>query len=235
MLRAGSLSALLLLLSNACRQPPAPPLTPEDAIIDSDRAKTGDTDLLGQYQLINKDYFGGKLPAVPVIREPRLAELETSGHGRLGLCAMSGDRILILVRPDLEGADLRRTLCHEMVHAELFAGGDRTSNHGPAFQAELERIWKAGAFEGTLATAEEKADGRRQLAEARERLHALEARLDEMKKAFKGGRAEADQYNLAVMEYRTQVDAYNDAVANFNLMVQYPDGADEQESPAAAP
>jgi chromosome segregation ATPase len=38
----------------------------------------------------------------------------------------------------------------------LYEIGDRTTDHGAAFQAELERLADAGAFAGIVATAEER-------------------------------------------------------------------------------
>jgi len=53
------------------------------------------------------------------------------------------------VRDDPKALD--RALCHEMVHAYLYATGEEHTVHGPAFQAVLQRLALEHAFEGIAA------------------------------------------------------------------------------------
>ncbi len=119
--------------------------------------------LLGQeYMLINTGHFRGRLPALPVRWEPRLAEvgeLAAWAFTLEGMFGHIGGRAMILLNPSLQADTqaLRRALCHEMVHAYLYATGDPSTKHGPAFRAVLRRLSEEGAFSGIIATDDERA------------------------------------------------------------------------------
>jgi DNA-directed RNA polymerase subunit RPC12/RpoP len=143
----------------------ATPVSPvearQKAILRDDLDRAGDPDLVRQYQEINARYFAGRLPAIPVMWEPKLAEVGTLGPRPFtleGMFGHIGSRQAILLNDHLRSdpAGATRTLCHEMVHAYLYEIGDRRTDHGPAFQAELERLADAGAFAGIVATDEER-------------------------------------------------------------------------------
>lgn len=153
-------------IASASRAEPASPAASpvearQKAILKDDLGKSGDPDLVRQYHDINVRYFAGRLPATPVLWEPRLAEVGRLGATSFtleGLFGHIGDRRAILLNDELrtDPAAVARALCHEMVHAYLFELGDRTTDHGPAFQAELKRLADAGAFAGVVATDEER-------------------------------------------------------------------------------
>jgi len=131
------------------------------AIIAEDAGRSGDPELTQAYQEINQQYFAGGLPRIPVLWEPKLGapgELTAGGLTQEGLAADEEGKIFILLNPVVgsDQARLRRALCHEAVHVYLYARGDMTTNHGPAFQAVLQRLLAAGAFRAISATEDEK-------------------------------------------------------------------------------
>jgi hypothetical protein len=136
-----------------------------------------DPELGRVYGDINSRHFDGRLPEMPVIWEPRLAEV-----GRLadqaftldGMFGHIGDKAVILLHPRLarDSAALRRALSHEMVHAYLYTTGDRSNDHGPAFQATLRRLSDEGAFPGIAAGDDERETLRRWIADHSDRLDA---------------------------------------------------------------
>ena len=140
----------------------SPAKAKEHEIIEQDAGKLGDVELGSNYQEVNEQYYGGKLPKIPVLWEPRLEEvgpLQAEGLVVHGLWARSGDSVFILVNPEARAnpSELKRVLCHEIVHEYLFTLGDTHTNHGAAFKNELHRLAEAGAFEGVAASEEEKA------------------------------------------------------------------------------
>ena len=125
-------------------------------ILEQSFGRPGDSDLDLLYAQINARHFSNDLTPIAVRWEPRLAEidaLENDGGQHHGLFGAKGDRTVILLRPSL-GDDrpaLIRALCHEMVHAYLFRGGEDSAQHGPAFDAVLRRLALEGAFDTTGA------------------------------------------------------------------------------------
>jgi hypothetical protein len=124
----------------------------EHEIIEQDAGKLGDLELGSNYQEVNEQYYAGKLPNIPVLWEPRLegvGPLQAEGLVVHGLWARSGDKVFILINPEtrMNAPELRRVLCHEVVHEYLFTQGDTNTNHGPAFKSELHRLAEAGAFD----------------------------------------------------------------------------------------
>ena len=127
-------------------------------------AETGDPALAAKFADLNARHFQGALPAIPVRWEPRLADVGARAVPPFtlqGMYGRIGTRAVILLDPSLRGdpAALARVLSHEMVHASLASSGegrDDSSEHGPAFQAVLRRLAAEGAFEGVLATDEER-------------------------------------------------------------------------------
>jgi hypothetical protein len=91
-----------------------------------------------------------------------------------------GKKAVILLNPALQRdhARLRRALCHEMVHAQLYAVGQASERHGPAFQDILRRLSAEGAFEGIVATDDDRAN-------LRSWLDAEAARLDGEEQALR--------------------------------------------------
>jgi hypothetical protein len=125
---------------------------------------------------MNARHFGGLLPSMPVVWEPRLAQvgsLSPEAFTLEGMFGHIGDRSVILLNPGLarDQDALRRALSHEMVHAYLYTIGDASADHGPAFQATLRRLADEGAFAGIVATERERES-------LRAWLEAESARLD---------------------------------------------------------
>jgi hypothetical protein len=164
----------------------------------------------------------------------------------------------ILLHPTLktDRAALDRTLSHEMVHAYLAVSGDTGTQHGPAFQTVLERLAAEGAFEGVVATDEERRRLRawldaesarlvadrdamtrrgRELDQERaglEQALAAAGPLDQARADALNARREA--YNSNAMRANDEAGRHQQALAwlnreieRYNLMVKYPDGLDE--------
>ena len=114
-----------------------------------------DPELASEYQAINTRYFDGRLPPVRIRWEARLNDVGPLISDQFRLEGLT-DSHLILLNPTLHGdaPGLRRVLCHEMVHVEIW---DRHDEHGPLFQASLRRLLDLGAFDGIVATEEERA------------------------------------------------------------------------------
>jgi len=189
-----------------------------------------DPALLADYHSVNAGYFSSKLPEVRIRWEPRLAEIGPLIADGFQLDGATNGRV-ILMNPAIRGdaAQVRRVLCHEMVHVAV---PDEPVSHGPRFQATLRQLSEKGAFEGVVATDEE-----------REALHdTLQAQvkeLDREEQALKADRREyeekgaptqahVDAFNIRVRRHLAAIDEYNQLVAQYNLMIAYPDGLDRQ-------
>lgn len=170
----------------------------QQEILQKDLGKPGDPVLDRMYQELNAAHFAGALPVMPVLWEPRLAEVGQLSAQKFTLEGMFGHvgrRTAILLNPDLQSDKraLARALCHEMVHAHLFATGDRSTNHGPAFQAVLRRLSDEGAFEGILASEDEREKLRAWLDEESARLDAERAEMDRVAGDIERDRSEVEQ------------------------------------------
>ena len=157
--------------------------------------RSADAALANRYAEINKKHFFNSLPAIPVVWEPRLADVGTLA-GRtftlLGMFGQSGDRSIILLHPDLkkDAAGLDRALCHEMIHAYLFSVGDTSTDHGQAFRNVLHRLLNEGAFVSLEASPEERATLRAWLETESARLAAERKSLDELATEIEEERSE---------------------------------------------
>ncbi|HVW06845.1 MAG TPA: SprT-like domain-containing protein [Vicinamibacterales bacterium] len=201
----------------------ATPVSPvearQKAILKDDLGRAGDADLIRQYRDINTRYFAGRLPVIPVMWEPKLAEVGTLGPRPFTLEGMFGhvgarQAILLNDRLRSDPASATRTLCHEMVHAYLYEIGDRTTDHGAAFQAQLKRLSDAGAFTGIVATEDER--------------RALKTWLDDENARLDAEGAAVQQEDEAIARDRTDLDA---AIADMNARLQRGAAAD-RPSPA---
>lgn len=185
-----------------------------------------DPALASAYQAINTDYFEGRLPAIAVRWEPRLAEVGPLIATGFQMDGMTNGR-LILLNPALQNDDqqLQRTLCHEIVHVAV--KGQTTEEHGPAFQNRLRQLSEQGAFTGTVASEEEKQEMHR----------TIDGRTEEVKKAAEVLRQarpsvstdlQRIDYNFSVQRQNNAVDDLNRLIEQYNLMVSYPDGLDRE-------
>jgi len=230
----------------------------QTAILRDNLDQPADAGLASLYAEINTKHFGAALPAMPVRWEPRLAEIGALAGRSFtleGMFGRVGHRTVILLHPNLM-ADidaLERALSHEMVHARLFFLGDTTTDHGPAFRAELKRLADQGAFEGIASTDDERAQLRAwldaetiRIKSERQALEQLAPELArEREDAERGGddaAARRDAYNLHAEAANTRTAAFNEAlteynqqVKRYNLMISYPDGMDETARAAPLP
>ena len=217
--------------------------------------RPGDRQLGQIYQSINLRHFGGTLPSMAVVWEPRLEEVGTLAGRSFTLEGMFGrldHRTIILLHPKLQTDPraLERALCHEMVHAYLFASGDSSTDHGPRFQLVLKRLADEGAFVGVVGSSEERQQLRAWLDAESARLESERADLERLGKEIEQERVEVeralagvqpsdvdavearrDAYNQRAADANGRADRYREAVAEFekqtqryNLMVVYPDG-----------
>ena len=217
-----------------------------DELLRMNAQLASDPALGSEYQAVNTQFFDGRLPAVRIRFEPRLAEigpLIAEGFRLEG----ATDGQVILLNPSLESDDMgfRRTLVHEMVHV---ATKDHDKEHGPVFQSRLRQLSEQGAFVGKVATEEEKQDLQRtiktaagelekteiSLSQTRAQLDADSARLraqpdgPEARAAVADLQNRIDLYNADIQRFNMDVERLNRQVEEYNLMVAYPDGLDRE-------
>lgn len=160
--------------------------------------KPGDPALEAMYGDLNAKQFGGSLPELRVMWEPGLARVGPLAGEQFTLEGMFGHRgkkSVILLNPDLRGdqAALTRALCHEAVHAYLYATGDNGPEHGSSFQAVLKHLSEVGAFEGLVSNDQERTSLRAWLDEESRRLDAEGKYMDTFGKEIEQKRAEVEQ------------------------------------------
>ena len=214
--------------------PPAvAPLTAAEALqtrlLSENIRRPSDAGLRLKYEDINRDHFDGALPPLTIRWEAGLAGVGNLAARKFtleGLFGEIGSREVILLNPSLQTdpAALMRALCHEMVHASLFSHGNRSTNHGAAFRAELRRLSAAGAFEGMPASDEDKAALRQWLDAESARLAAEKEAIDRMTVDPSQDRA---SLNDRIARDHDDVELFNREVTRYNLMIVYPDGFDE--------
>lgn len=210
---------------------PAPP--PSRSEIKTERlfrANAGfasDPALADEYESIRARYFDGALPSVRVRWEERLDEIGPLIAEGFRLEGVTNGRV-ILLNPVLQDdkKQLRRVLCHEAVHVAL---SDRSDGHGPAFQTILRRLSAEGAFEGLVATDEEKAELRGSLDQRSEEMDREMSRLRGDWSEIDGTDAvRLEEYNARVRRVQSEAADFNRRIAQYNLMISYPDGLDEE-------
>ena len=225
-------------------RPPSPAAAPADpppavsrdnsgteALLRANASLEPDPDLVARYRDIDARYFGRALPAASLRWEPRLAEVGPTIAENFRLEGAT-DGHLIILNPDIRAnpQELQRALCHEMVHVAVWT---QDRGHGPVFQRFLRDLADQGAFEGVVASDEEK------LA-VRSTLDARAAALRSEAETLRTARGEVDAapgslrtdrtvaYNRRVEEYNASVAAFNQLAARYNLMIVYPDGLDRE-------
>lgn len=216
--------------ARATRAPAPPPSRSEvktEQLFRLNASLESDPALADEYQSINAQYFSSRLPSVRVRWEPRLDDIGPLIAEGFRLEGVTNGRV-VLLHPALQddAPQLRRVLCHELVHVAL---ADRSDGHGPRFQTLLRRLSAEGAFEGLVATDEEKADLRASLERRSEEMDRESSRL-------RAAWSEVDATDaVRVAEYNSRVHRLRDAAADFdrrgsqyNLMISYPDGLDQE-------
>lgn len=191
----------------------AGPEGPDHGLFVDNMRKPPDPWLKDRYQEINARHFGGALPGIPVQWEERLAQRGKDlphGMGLEGLWLMEEGKSLILVNPRLKGdpSALTRTLCHEMVHEFLFTRGDSRSSHGPPFQAVLRRLYSEKAFDGVLATDEERAELRGWLDRKKAELAQAEEAIDLARKALEEAEGDFAALNSRIQDANERGDGW---------------------------
>jgi hypothetical protein len=175
--------------------------------------RPADAVLARRFAAINATHFSNTLASMPVVWEPRLAEIGALA-GRtftlLGVFGQEGERSIILLHPSLkdDAASLDRALCHEMVHAYLFSLGDTSTDHGDAFRKVLHRLSSEGAFVSIEASPEERAQLQAWLGTESARLEAEREALDRLKPELETERIALQE---AVEEFNARVAAGNAA------------------------
>jgi hypothetical protein len=246
-------------------RPARPPVSPVEAlqqdILHAGIDQPGDPALGALYQALNARHFAAALPAMPVRWEPRLRDVISLADPSFtleGMFGSVGTKMTILLHPTLQddSAALDRTLSHEMVHAFLAVTGDTGTGHGPAFQTVLKRLADEGAFEGVVATDEERgrlrawldAESARLVAD-RDAMTRRGRELDQERAGLEQAiaaagpldRARADALNARREAYNSNAMRANDEagrhqralaslnreIERYNLMLKYPDGLDE--------
>lgn len=215
----------------------AKPASPEHVILNAFRDKPGDTELGRLFDELNARHFGGALPEVNVIWAGDLDRLDI---GDYRLNGMTDGRIVLLkaaLRDD--GAEIRRTLCHEMVHVKLIAAGNSSTAHDAPFQQDLRRLLDEGCFNAIWSTPEDRAalkgwieTERRRLDNVRERADALGASItgetDRIERLFDGLNEQTRAANAAgsgwpsrdeMASAERQQAALNESIAAYNAAV----------------
>ncbi len=171
---------------------PQPP-SPERALLDAVRDRPGDAPLGQLFSELNARHFGGQLPHVKVIWAHELDRLDV---GDYRLNGMTDGRVILLkaaLRDTDDDADVRRTLCHEMVHVGLLAAGRRLTTHDAIFQNELRRIFDGGCFQAIPASEDEKATLKAWIDAERARLDSVRSRMDAEGAAIKSETDDVDR------------------------------------------
>lgn len=205
-------------------------------LLKQDIDKPGDPALEAMYVEISAKHFSGNLPSLHVMWEPGLARIGPLSGDEFTLEGMFGHRgkkSVILLNPGLQGdqAALTRALCHEAVHAYLFATDDPGPEHGPAFQAVLKRLSGENAFEGIVSTDQERASLRAWLDAESKRLDDEAKYMDGLGKEMEQERAEIDRAtgefdaggrpSEAKLALITKLrDAYNEKVTDANARTE---------------
>ena len=214
---------------------PPPAVPPADSrteeLLRANASLEPDPDLLARYRDIDARYFGRALPAASLRWEPGLAEVGPTIAENFRLEGAT-DGHLIILNPDVRAnpQELQRALCHEMVHVAVWT---QDRGHGPVFQRFLRDLADQGAFEGVVASDDEKLALRSTL-DARaaalrseaETLRTARGEVDAAPGSLRTDRAVA--YNRRVEEYNASVADFNQLAARYNLMIVYPDGLDRE-------
>jgi hypothetical protein len=255
----GVWSAFEITAAGSAELTPTPVQALQQDLLHENVGRPGDPRLSLLFHDMSVQYFGGQLPAIPVRWEPDLARvgpLVARQFALKGMFGTIGSRSVILLNPDLgaDSAALKRALAHEMVHAYLTVTGDSSTDHGPAFQAVLQRLSREGAFEGIAASGAEReqlhawldAESARLDAERKEmdqfgadinaergEIERALAKPDRSAEATAALTARLDAYNQRAVEAndrserdRADVEHFNHEVERYNLMLVYPDGMD---------
>jgi hypothetical protein len=215
-----------------------------DELMRQNETRASEPELADAYAAINVEYFDNRLPPVRIRWDEGLDPIGPLIAENFRLEGLTNGKV-ILLHPDLERdpRQLRAVLCHEMVHVAL---RDRPHTHGPEFQSRLRSLAERGAFEGIVATDEEKASLKASLERTTRRLageladlRALQSRIEAESSSLPREVVQDRvwDFNRRVRQHNEDVDTFNRDTERYNLMVTYPDGLDRERlaGKAAAP
>lgn len=208
-------------------QPPSRSSVKTEQLFRANAGLASEPSLADQYDAISARYFDGALPAVRVRWEERLEEIGPLIAEGFRLEGVTNGRV-ILLHPALQddAQQLKRVLCHEVAHVALW---DRSDGHGQKFQTLLRRLATEGAFQGLVATDEEKAELRAALDRRSEEMDREMSRLrGEWAEVDGKDPARVEAYNARVRRLQDDAADFNRRIAQYNLMISYPDGLDEE-------
>lgn len=206
-----------------------------DELMRQNEGRASEPGLADAYDTINAQYFDNRLPPVRIRWEERLDQIGPMIAEEFRLEGLTDGKV-ILLHPALERdpRQLRAVLCHEMVHVAL---RDRPHTHGPEFQARLRALADGGAFEGIVATEEERAALKASIEKGTRRLAADLHELSRVQERIEADASSVPrevvqdqiwEHNKRVRQYNEDVTAFNRDVERYNLMITYPDGLDRQ-------
>jgi hypothetical protein len=182
--------------------PPADPIIEKKLeIFARAGARPADPELGALYTEINERYFSSELPAIPVMWDDSLKEVDILAGDDFHLEGMTNGALMLL-RPELrsDDAELRRTVCHEAVHVKLHRGAGTYADHGAVFQAELRRIFGEGCFIAILASDAEQAALREWIDQHRARLNRESADLDLARTRLDAERSDVERVVVGLNE-----------------------------------
>jgi hypothetical protein len=154
---------------------------------------------------LNARHFGGRLPGVKVLWED-LGRLDAGEFRQSGMT--EGKIVLLNAALQDDDDEVRRTLCHEMVHVEFLAAGQKSTAHDALFQRELRRIFDDGCFPAVWATPDEKASLGAWIDSERARLDAARSQADTQLAAVK---LETDRIERRFAELNERIGRANAA------------------------
>ncbi|MEX2661106.1 MAG: SprT-like domain-containing protein [Vicinamibacterales bacterium] len=176
LLVCAAIGGLVYLLDDVSGTPARPELaSQQQVILDASRNKAADADLSLLFDELNARHFSAGLPNVKVLFED-LDPLNAGEYRQNGMT--DGTTVLLNAALEDDDDEVRRTLCHEMVHVKFFAAGQKSTAHDDPFQNELRRIFDDGCFEAIWATEEEKASLGEWIQSERTRLDLAHAQTD---------------------------------------------------------
>jgi len=213
----------------------APDQSRSDDLLRQNETRASEPELAEAYDTINARYFDSRLPPVRIRWEEQLEEIGALIADGFRLEGLTNGKV-ILLHPRLEddARQFKAVLCHEMVHVDLRG---RPAAHGPEFQARLRELADRGAFEGIVATDEEKqalketVDRRSnrlsyELSELRQQRSRLETDAPSLSPEVLQDRTW--EFNRRVRRHNEDAEAFNRMVEQYNLMITYPDGLDRE-------
>ena len=167
------------------------PRSPQQALLDASRDRPEDPALGLLFEELNARHFGGRLPDAKVLWA---ADLDSLDEGDSRLHGMTDGRTILLKTAIKEDeADIRRTLCHEMVHVKFIAAGQQSTAHDAEYQRELRRIFDEGCFQAIWAPEAEKASLQEWISAERTRLDAAVAAADAQRAAIQQEEARVER------------------------------------------